>query len=434
MTEQVKAALLDCRQYQKMLARFNEPKELHPVVVKGIFNTVGIDLIGSVQPSARNNRYIITSVDYLTKNIEARATPDKESGTVADFFWEDVICRHGNVATLISDHGGELAGRFQELLERCHIDHRLSSPHHPQSNGLTERFNETLTLALRKMVADHPEDWDTHLPTILMGYRGSIQASTRFSPFYLLHGYEMLLPVRALDPIPTPAGGMLGQTAQALLENMKPLHEARVPTHGSVGQAQARNIRSYARRTNWAVPPARAHTAKEKGKSHVPAVIVLPGEAKESAEAETHISSAEPLAGLPSTPSVPIFAPSTALETAPRFIGMPAAPVAPAPQAVPMPTAAVLPPAAVAAPARPYAGAPLADSAPAVAGLSTPTPAASHTLQAGDYVLEKKHEKIRRTGDKTGKLADKVEGPFYLHSFTDDSRQIAYLHDFRGDF
>ena len=56
MTEQVKAALLDCRECQTMLTHFNEPKELHPVAVKGIYNTVGIDLIGPVQTSAKGNR------------------------------------------------------------------------------------------------------------------------------------------------------------------------------------------------------------------------------------------------------------------------------------------------------------------------------------------------------------------------------------------
>ncbi len=94
------------------------------------------------------------------------------------------------MATVITDNGGELGGQFDELLQRCYIDHRLTSPHHPQSNGLTERFNETLSVALRKMVSDHPEDWDTHLPTILMGYRGSIQASMETGG----HPFQPILP------------------------------------------------------------------------------------------------------------------------------------------------------------------------------------------------------------------------------------------------
>ncbi|DBB05630.1 TPA: hypothetical protein ACH3X1_012247 [Trebouxia sp. C0004] len=116
------------------------------------------------------------------------------------------------------------------------------------------------------MVTNHPEDWDMHLPAILMGYRGSIQASTRFSPFYLLHGYEMPLPVRSLDPIPPPADGKLGQTVQALLQAMEPIHAARIAAHSNISQAQERNKRSYARRTNHSAAPtaARKLTTEEK--------------------------------------------------------------------------------------------------------------------------------------------------------------------------
>ena len=65
---------------------------------------------------------------------------------MADFFWEDVVCRHGTVAEVVTDQGRELQGEFQTLLDSFYIDHRLTSPHHPQSNGLTERFNETLSI------------------------------------------------------------------------------------------------------------------------------------------------------------------------------------------------------------------------------------------------------------------------------------------------
>ena len=83
------------------------------------------------------------------------------------------------------------------------------------SNGLTERFNETLTRALLKLVHDHPEDWDTYLSTVLLGYRASIQASTKFVPFLLLHGYEMPLPPKSLErPVPMPESGDADPTAQ----------------------------------------------------------------------------------------------------------------------------------------------------------------------------------------------------------------------------
>ena len=137
-----------------------------------------------LQPGAPD-RCIITFVYYLTKNMETRAVFNKVSETVADFFWEE-ICRHGNVARVISDQGSELSNSFEELLDKCFIDHCLTSPHHPQSNGLTERFNKKLTIILRRLVAHHPEDWAMHLSATLIGYMGSIQLSIRFTSFYQL--------------------------------------------------------------------------------------------------------------------------------------------------------------------------------------------------------------------------------------------------------
>ena len=61
-----------------------------------------------------------------------------------------------------------------------------------------------------------------HLLAILVGYRGSIQASTRFSRFYMLHGYEMPLPVCALDPTPPPPAGKLGQNCAGLATGYTP--------------------------------------------------------------------------------------------------------------------------------------------------------------------------------------------------------------------
>lgn len=122
-----------------MLSRSNELKELHPVAVRGICNTVGIDLIGPVQISAKGNRHITTCMDYLTQNLEGRGVPNKASDTLADFFWEEMICRHGNVVTVISHRGGEFSGSFEELLDCCFMTTAL--PALTTLSGLTGRFD-----------------------------------------------------------------------------------------------------------------------------------------------------------------------------------------------------------------------------------------------------------------------------------------------------
>ncbi len=176
-------------------SKFNEPVTMQPIAVQGIYHKVGVDMIGPIQTSKSNNKYIITAIDYMSKNIEAAALPNKNSKTTADFFFRDIVCRHGTPVEVVTDQGGEFQGDFQDLLNRCGIDHRLTSAYHPQANGLTERANQTLIKSLIKMTQEDPLNWDMQFPTVLMGYRATRQASTKYSPFFMLHGHEMVLPI-----------------------------------------------------------------------------------------------------------------------------------------------------------------------------------------------------------------------------------------------
>jgi len=69
-----------------------------------------------------------------------------------------------------------------------------STAYHPQTDGLVERFNQTLTGMLVKTVNKTVKDWDERLPYILLAYRTSCQESTKDSSFYLLYGRDIRLP------------------------------------------------------------------------------------------------------------------------------------------------------------------------------------------------------------------------------------------------
>jgi hypothetical protein len=75
------------------------------------------------------------------------------------------------------------------------IRHRLSSAYHPQTNGLTERFNKTLCNTLAKYVSDYGDTWDTFLNAALFAYRTVQNHTTKYTPFKLLYGCEAVLPM-----------------------------------------------------------------------------------------------------------------------------------------------------------------------------------------------------------------------------------------------
>ncbi|GBC22632.2 uncharacterized protein K02A2.6-like [Rhizophagus irregularis DAOM 181602=DAOM 197198] len=81
---------------------------------------------------------------------------------------------------------------YVRTLERCGINHRLSTPYRPQTNGLVERFNKTLCEGLAKL---GEENWDKHIPSVLFAYRTRKQSSTKIKPFYVTYGRRAKLPL-----------------------------------------------------------------------------------------------------------------------------------------------------------------------------------------------------------------------------------------------
>src|SRR4051812_5840292 len=106
---------------------------------------MGINIVDPLAKTTQGNVYIVVAVDYLTKWPEARAIPDATANSIAKFFYEDIICRHGCPKELVSDNGSAFISQMVEkLLEQHHVKHQLISLYHSQSNGLVERFNRTL--------------------------------------------------------------------------------------------------------------------------------------------------------------------------------------------------------------------------------------------------------------------------------------------------
>ena len=140
-------------------------------------------------------RYIITCTDYYTKWVEAAPMPTKEAKGVANFLYS-IFCRHGVPKRIQSDQGREFVNSLnQHMFHLTGVQHIISTAYHPQTNGLDERFNQTLQRSLLKMIDENQNEWNKYLDSVLFAYRTSKQASTRFSPFFLLYGREPRLPI-----------------------------------------------------------------------------------------------------------------------------------------------------------------------------------------------------------------------------------------------
>jgi len=84
---------------------------------------------------------------------------------------------------------------MSEICKLLGIIKTRTTPYHPQSDGLVERFNHTLLTMLSIVAKDREQDWDLHLPLVMMAYRTSVQESTGATPFSLMFGREARLPI-----------------------------------------------------------------------------------------------------------------------------------------------------------------------------------------------------------------------------------------------
>src|SRR6266511_1152831 len=192
MKDDIKSYIQTCDQCQRR-EKTTDENELHSIRIKEPFYQWGIDIVGPLTETSRENKYIVVAIDYFTKYPEARALANANARNIANFLYEDIICRHGCPRKIISDRGTHFNNQvIKNLLERFKIRHNLSTPYHPKTNGLVERFNKTLCESLAKLNEER-ENWDQYISPTLFAYRTKINKSTQFTPFYLTYGRKAKL-------------------------------------------------------------------------------------------------------------------------------------------------------------------------------------------------------------------------------------------------
>ena len=165
-------------------------KELVP------FQMMGIDLIIPDKPSTRGVRYIIIAVDLLTKYTITHAVKTQSARTLVDFLFKKVICFASCPQILLSDRGRNLTSKhFTDYCKSHGIQNRFTARFHPQANGIVERRNQELKLALRPLVGNNHANWERNLALATLTINCHVSSATGFSPFYLVFGREPNLPL-----------------------------------------------------------------------------------------------------------------------------------------------------------------------------------------------------------------------------------------------
>ena len=148
---------------------------------------LGADIIGPLPMTPSDNKYIITFTDHFTRWVEAVPLKTQKAREVAEAYIKAVGCRIGFPRKFLSDRGsnfiGEVMTEVHKIMETTQLK---TSSYHPQSNGLTERFNQTIVGILTMYVSQHKTDWDELLPFAVHAYNTAWNATTTYTPFYLM--------------------------------------------------------------------------------------------------------------------------------------------------------------------------------------------------------------------------------------------------------
>ena len=196
ITEYVKGCLVCCQ------FRPSKPLNRAPLQSRGIsfpWSNLQMDWVGPVPKSSRGNKYLLTITCAFTKWIECLPAPNDTAETTAVLLMNHVFSRWGLPLSIDSDKGTHFtAGVMAALWNMLGVEAKFHIAYHPQSSGQVERANQTIVSMLRKYVNHHGKDWDVKLPLVLMAIRATPHRTTGVTPFEMMTGREMVLPLHLL--------------------------------------------------------------------------------------------------------------------------------------------------------------------------------------------------------------------------------------------
>lgn len=187
---------LQCHRAKRSYGNIKPP--LHPIPVPPhSFYRIHLDIVGPLPPSKDNNyRYLLVIVDAFSNWCESFPMKSQDATEVAKILFEEIICRYGAPRIIVTDRGSNFLSKLvSAVCEKFQVIRHHTSSFHPQSNSVVERVNGFLGQALRTLCMDNQGNWAELIPAIMLSFRNAVSSSTGFTPYQVLFGRHMHLPI-----------------------------------------------------------------------------------------------------------------------------------------------------------------------------------------------------------------------------------------------
>jgi hypothetical protein len=160
--------------------------------VPSLFLKAHIDTF--LMPKVGTYRYVIHARCALTSYAEGRGTTSDSAQVIADFIFQELLCRWGALAEIVTDNAPQYIAALDVLAKRYGINHIKVSGYNSQANGIVESKHFDVREAIMKTCQGMESKWRQVLPQVFWAERITIRKSTGYSPYYMVHGVHPVLP------------------------------------------------------------------------------------------------------------------------------------------------------------------------------------------------------------------------------------------------
>ena len=185
-----------CPQCQLGTDYGHRQKTTGTVQSQGPWDTLSIDIVGSLPPDHRHE-LLIVFVDCFSKYTILIPSSNHTVNTVSEALMRHVIPYFGTPHRLLSDCSRDfISAIWTKLLRSLGIQQVLTSPYHSEGNAINERSHLTLNNMLRARLLKGPstKSWVDKVPGIMLTLNAMPHEPHGFSASMIATGHEPTLP------------------------------------------------------------------------------------------------------------------------------------------------------------------------------------------------------------------------------------------------
>lgn len=125
-----------CQQHN-MGVKYRSPLKPLPIIEQP-WQRLAVDIVGPLPKSTGGYKYLLTAMDFASRYPEAIPLCRVDAKTVSDVMLQ-IFSRFGVPDEILSDNGTAFTAKYtQTLMAALGVKSIMTSPYHPQTNGMLE--------------------------------------------------------------------------------------------------------------------------------------------------------------------------------------------------------------------------------------------------------------------------------------------------------